>query len=119
MEHYSIWVIHAIFMPIILCLIEVRLVNSNCIISPLLAVCVRGVPTEDTLTLFHTRQEFKDPPNIQKIVDGGGKGVNGHAIGKKNGILRTYKDSKLYSVFNLVLSCLLYTLNFDLAVHML
>ena len=40
MEHYSILVIHATFMPIILCLIEVRLVNSNCIAYLLCLQCV-------------------------------------------------------------------------------
>ena len=59
-------------------------------------MCVRGVPTEDTITLLHTRQEFKDPQDIQQFVNGhlAGQGVNGHAIGKKNGALAT-KDNTL------------------------
>ena len=57
-------------------------------------MCVGGVTTQDTLTLFHTRQELKDPMNIQQIVDGGGEGVNGHVIGKKNGVLAT-KDNTI------------------------
>ena len=48
----------------------------------LLAVCAGGVTTQPTLTVFHTRLQFKDPPNIQQVVDGG-ENANEHVIGEK------------------------------------
>ena len=87
MQYYTALIIHATIF--VYYMSYWGLLGEHCIISPLLAVCAHGVTTQDTITLFHTRQEFKDPPNIQHIVHIGWaeKSVQRHVIGKKNGTL--------------------------------